>query len=38
MKHSFNDPAPPIVFHAQVVADFSTVEEMARNVLAELNR
>lgn len=38
MKHSFSDPAPPIVFHAQILADFSTVEEMARNILAELDR
>lgn len=36
MKHSFNDPAPPIVFHAQVLADFATVEEIAQKVLEEL--
>jgi len=36
MKHSFNDPAPPIMFHAQVLADFATVEEVAQKVLAEL--
>jgi hypothetical protein len=38
MKHSFNDPAAPIVFHAQILADFATVEEMAKRVLAELDR
>jgi hypothetical protein len=38
MKHSFNDPTPPIVFHAQVLVDFATVGEMCERVLAELSR
>jgi hypothetical protein len=37
MKHSFEDPTPPIAFHAQVLADFATIEEMARRILAELD-
>lgn len=37
MKQSFEDPTPPVVFHAQVLADFATVEEMSLKVLAELN-
>lgn len=38
MKHSFTDATPPVVFHAQVLADFLTVEEMCMRILAELNR
>jgi hypothetical protein len=38
MKHSFTDPTPPVVFHAQVLADFATVEEICQRVLAELDR
>jgi hypothetical protein len=38
MKHSFEDPTPPIVFHPQLLADFATVEEMSKRILAELDR
>ncbi|MBI1321173.1 MAG: hypothetical protein GC168_19785 [Candidatus Hydrogenedens sp.] len=38
MKHSLNDPEPPVVFHAQVLADFATIEEVGQKVLVELNR
>jgi hypothetical protein len=38
MKQSFADPTPPVVFHAQVLADFATVEDMSLRMLAELNR
>jgi hypothetical protein len=38
MKQSYGDPTPPVVFHAQVLADFATVEEMSLKILAELNR
>ncbi|CAN1517608.1 hypothetical protein MCEMSEM23_00981 [Rhabdaerophilaceae bacterium] len=38
MKHSFNDPTPPVVFHAQVLADFASVEEICQKVLLELDR
>lgn len=36
MKHSLNDPAPPVVFHAQLLADFNTVEEVCNKILAAL--
>lgn len=36
MKHSFDDPAPPVAFHPQVLADFATVEEITRRVIADL--
>ena len=36
MKHSLNDPAPPVVFHAQLLADFNTVEEVCTKILAAL--
>jgi hypothetical protein len=38
MKQSYEDPTPPVVFHAQVLADFATVEEMSLKILAELDR
>ena len=36
MKHSFTDPAPPVMFHAQILADFATVEEISRRILGAL--
>jgi hypothetical protein len=38
MKHSFNDPHPPVVFHAQLLADFATLEDICRRMLAALHR
>jgi hypothetical protein len=38
MKQSFEDPTPPVIFHAQVLSDFSTVEEVSLKVLEELDR
>ena len=38
MQHSFEEKATPIVFHAQVLADFNTIEELGRKMLEELNR
>jgi hypothetical protein len=38
MKHSFEDPSPPVVFHPQVLADFATIEEMCRRISSELDR
>lgn len=37
MKHSLTDPAPPIVFHPQILADFATVEAISQRVLDALN-
>lgn len=37
MKHSLNDPARPIVFHPQVLADFATVEAISKRILDALN-
>lgn len=38
MQHSLNNPKPPVVFYAQVLADFATVEEVCQRVLAELDQ
>ncbi len=38
MKHSIHDPAPPVVFHPQMLADFATIERIAALVLRELDR
>lgn len=38
MKHSTNDPAPPVVFHPQMLADFATAEKIALLILSELDR
>lgn len=38
MQQSFEEKAKPIVFHAQVLADFNTIEELGRKMLEELNR
>ena len=34
--HSFGEQAPMVVIHAQMLADFNTVDEIARNMLHEL--
>jgi hypothetical protein len=36
MMHSFGEGAKPIAFHAQLIADFLTIEEIARKMLDEL--
>lgn len=38
MTHSFEEETRPVVFHAQLLADFNTVEELGRKMLEELNR
>ena len=36
-NHSWNENPIPINFHAQVLADFATIEQLAKNFLGELN-
>jgi hypothetical protein len=36
VQHSFEEQAKPVVFHAQMLADFNTVDELARKMLEEL--
>ena len=36
MQHSFIEQAHPMVFHVQMLADFNTIDEMARKMLEEL--
>lgn len=36
VQHSFEENAKPVVFHAQMLADFNTVEELGRKMLDEL--
>lgn len=38
VQHSFEENARPTVFHAQMLADFNTVEELGRKILEELAR
>jgi len=38
MTHSFEEQAPIMVIHPQILADFNTVEELALRILAELNQ
>ena len=38
VQHSFEEKAKPIVFHAQMLADFNTVDELARKMLTELTK
>lgn len=38
MTHSFEENAPKVVFHAQLLADFATVEEIGQRMLKELRR
>lgn len=36
VQHSFEEGAKPVVFHAQMLADFNTVEEIAQKMTEEL--
>jgi hypothetical protein len=36
VQHSFEENAKPVVFHAQMLADFNTIDELARKMLEEL--
>jgi hypothetical protein len=36
MMHSFKEAAAPYAFHVQILADFATVEELGKKMLAEL--
>jgi hypothetical protein len=36
VQHSFEEKAKPVVFHAQMLSDFNTVDEIAHTMLAEL--
>ena len=38
MTHSFEEEAKFVVFHAQLLADFHTIEELGQKMLAELDR
>jgi len=38
IQHSFEEKAKPIVFHAQLLADFAMTEELGKKMLLELNR
>jgi hypothetical protein len=38
MTHSFEEQPGTIVFHAQMLADFNTIEEIGKKMLAELSR
>jgi len=35
--HSFDENAPFVVFHAQLIADFNTVDELGHRMLEELS-
>jgi hypothetical protein len=37
VTHSFEEQAPVMVIHPQMLADFNTVDEIAHRILAELN-
>jgi hypothetical protein len=36
IQHSFEEKSKPVVFHAQMLSDFSTVDEIAHKMLLEL--
>jgi hypothetical protein len=38
MTHSFEERARHVVFHAQLLADFNTIEELGWKMLEELDR
>jgi hypothetical protein len=38
VQHSFEENAKPVVFHAQMLADFNTVDELAHKMLGEFAR
>ncbi|MHA1546961.1 MAG: hypothetical protein ACTSUY_11160, partial [Alphaproteobacteria bacterium] len=37
LMHSFVERSNPIVFHAQIIADFNTIDELGQKMLKELN-
>ena len=37
MTHSFEEGTTPVVFHYQMLADFNTIEELAKKMLKELD-
>ncbi len=38
MTHSFEEEAKYVVFHAQLLADFNTIDELGQKLLEELDR
>ena len=38
VQHSFEENAKPVVFHARMLADFNTVDELAHKMLSEFVR
>lgn len=38
MTHSFEENAPVVVFHGQLLSDFLTIDELGQKMLEELNR
>jgi hypothetical protein len=38
VQHSFEEKAKPVVFHAQMLADFNTIDELAHKMLGEFGR
>jgi hypothetical protein len=38
MTHSFTEDAKHVVFHAQLLADFNTIDELGHKMLDELAR
>lgn len=38
MQQSLNTPKPPVVFHAQLLADLNTVEKLCQKVFLEMDR
>ena len=38
MQHSFIEEAHPIVFHAQMLTDFNTIDELGEKMLDDLDR
>jgi len=38
MTHSLFEQSPSVVFHGQLLADYNTVDEFGRKMLAELDR
>jgi len=37
MTHSFSENSPPVAFHAQIIADWNTVVQVAENFIKELD-
>ena len=38
VQHSFEEGAKPVVFHPQMLADFSTIDDLGRMMIKELDR